>query len=229
MNTDLIKRKKNLPLSTKSGLRDKRKESSDKKQIQTDVLAALRDGSHDAYAEVYLHYYKPLCDFLTALTRSREAAEDIAHDVFIAVWENRCKLDPGQGIQRYLYNIAKRQAMRYFRNRKRETDFLQHSGLQSDTDFTPEDMMAAKDIGALVETAQSQMPRIRGRIFGMHYDEELSYNHIADKLDMNKATVANHLTNAKKYLRKIIVLSVLAPFLRYQAEAFMFSDMVTGI
>jgi len=178
-------------------------------QASPEVLTALSQGNHDAYVEIYSHYRGPVGEFLHALTGSHEVAEDITHDVFVVVWENRRKLDPAQGIHRYLYAVAKNLMMRYFRRQKNDGNYLEYRGLQSMEDIAPEELVAAKEIDALVGMAVSRMPRIRGQIFAMYYNNGMDYGQIADKLGINKATVANHLTNAKNDIRKILALFVL--------------------
>jgi len=178
-------------------------------QASPEVLTALREGSHDAYTEIYAHYRGPVSNFIHVLTGSQQAAEDIAHDVFICVWENRTKLDPAQGIHRYLYAIAKNLSMRYFRRQKSDGNYKEYRAWQSAEDIPAEDLMAAKQIEALIEITVSMMPCTRRQIFRMFYHEGLNYLQIADKLEMNRATVANHLTNAKKDIRKVLALLTL--------------------
>ena len=201
MNSNLLKQEFNLPLI------DGRKVCNENVrgyQTSPEVLTALRHGNHDAYVEIYTHYQKPICNFIHALIGSHETAEDITHDVFISVWENRKKIKPEQGIHRYLFTIAKHLAMRYFRQKKNENNYYEYNGQQSMEYTSPDELLIAKEADALVDMAISRMPRIRKQIFEMYYKENLSYRQIADKLRVNKATVANHLTNAKYNLRKIL-------------------------
>jgi len=183
--------------------------NSDETEIATEVLVELRRGNHGAYDEVYAHYQRPVCDFINALTRSQIFAEDITHDVFIAVWENREKLEPGLGIHRYLYTVARNRVMRYFRQKKAEGNYLGHVGQQTLEVLASDEIIFAKETYNLIRTAISRMPCIRGRIFTMHYFEGLNYEQIAERLEMNKATVANHLTNARNDIRKMLMLYAL--------------------
>ena len=174
-------------------------------QPSIEVLTALSQGSHEAYSEIYLHYQKPVCNFIYALTHSREDAEDITHEVFINVWKNCRKLAPEEGINRYLFAIAKNLVMRYFRQKKIESNYLQYSRQQSvQSDIFSDELLLLEETGASIEMVMSRMPRIRKQIFEMYYKGGLSYDRIADKLGMNKATVANHLSNAKNDIRKVI-------------------------
>ena len=170
------------------------------------LLSALQRGSQEAYAHIYAHYRKPLYDFLHALTRSHEVAEDITHNVFIGVWENRDKLDPSQGVRRYLFTLAKHMAMHHFRRKRVEHEHFKYAWLQAIQDIVPEELSLAKEIDLLIDVAISQMPRIRRQIFVMFYKSGLNYAQIADRMEMNKATVANHLTRAKNDIRKMVLL-----------------------
>ena len=55
--------------------------------VTVELLEALRDGDHEAYKTVYLHYRGPIENFLYKLLRSREEAEEIAQHVFMTLWE----------------------------------------------------------------------------------------------------------------------------------------------
>ena len=177
-------------------------------QASPEILVALCHGNHEAYTEIYAHYRKPVYNFIFALTDSYETAEDITHDVFICIWENRKKLEPDQGIRRYLFAVAKHLAMRYFRQKKNENNYIEYRGLQSMEDIPSDELLFVKEADTLIDTAISRMPRIRKQIFKMYYEEELSYDQISDMLGMNKATVANHLTNAKNNIRNALMLLV---------------------
>jgi RNA polymerase sigma-70 factor (ECF subfamily) len=172
--------------------------------VSPELLIALRQGNHEAFAEVYSHYRKSVYGFLSALIRSHEIAEDITHNVFIGVWENRAKLDPAQGIHRYLFTVAKYMAMHYFRRKRIENNHFHYAWIQTVQDIVPEEVLFAKEADLLVDVAISKMPHTRKQIFVMYYKGGFNYTQIAQALDMKKATVANHLTHAKNDIRKML-------------------------
>ena len=196
---------KNLPPMKKEELNRKRQGNiNSDNQITPAILMALRQGDHNAYEEIYLRYYKSIVHFTNALIRSSEDAEDIAHDIFISVWENRKNLNPEQCIRSYLFAAAKHLAMRYFRKKKSESNYLLYCGQQSREESSADQALSLKEVEMLTQQAISQMPPIRKKIFWMYYHENLRYDQIADKLNMNKATVANHLSHAKKDIRRVL-------------------------
>ena len=176
-------------------------------RVSPQLIVALRHGNHDAYAQIYTHYRRPLYDFLHKLTRSHETAEDITHNVFIVLWENRKKLDQTQGIRRYLFTVAKNMAMRYFRLKKVEDNHFKYMWLHVIQEMAPEELLMSKEADLLVDVAISRMPSTRRNIFVMYYKSGLDYTQIADKMGMNKATVANHLSQAKNDIRQMFKIT----------------------
>ena len=86
--------------------------------VTVELLEALRDGDHEAYKTVYLHYRGPIENFLYKLLRSREEAEEIAQHVFMTLWERRAELDPSKNIRTLLYTIARNAVVNLFKRQR---------------------------------------------------------------------------------------------------------------
>lgn len=95
--------------------------------VTVELLEALRDGDHEAYKTVYLHYRGPIENFLYKLLRSREEAEEIAQHVFMTLWERRAELDPSKNIRTLLYTIARNAVVNLF---KRQRVFEKYQKMQ---------------------------------------------------------------------------------------------------
>ena len=167
---------------------------------------AIKQEDHTTFTQIYTHYQKPLYNFLHSLTRSHEVAEDITHNVFAELWEHREQIDYSREIRGYLFRVAHKMAMRHYRQRKIANNHFTYKWMQSIEDIAPEELLFAKEADLLVEVAISKMPKKRQQIFGLFYKEGMSYDLIASTLQINKATVANHLTHAKNDIRKILNL-----------------------
>lgn len=72
------------------------------------------------------------------------------------------------------------------------------------TDFTIEEDIFAREIQLLVELTISKMPAQRKRIYIMSRVDCLKNDEIAEKLNISKKTVENHLNLALKEIRKSI-------------------------
>lgn len=177
-----------------------------------DDLEALRKGDHRAYDKIYLRWRKPLFGFLYALMRSKDDAEDITQDVFINIWENRQKIDPSKNIKYYLYLIAKQSALKYFRKKKVHDGYVAYQKNNEFESFGSEEIVIAKELELLKDLALSRMPVYRRNIYKLNYEDGLSNEQIAQKLDISKETVYSQLSLARKQLKEIITMTVLLFF-----------------
>ena len=71
------------------------------------------------------------------------------------------------------------------------------------SDLIEEDIYA-KELSLLIDIAIEQMPEQRRRIFKMSRKDGLSNEEISLKLEINKRTVENHITQALADLREIL-------------------------
>ncbi len=172
--------------------------------ISAATLRALRESEEWAYDEVYKRYALPLKDFLTALIRNEEDAKEINHDIFLSLWTDRAKIVPERGIRGFLYMRAKNLAMNYFDHAKvvqKYADFIKR-----DIDFgdAPDQHLISNEARILIEIALRGMTEQRQTIFKMRYEEGLSIDEIALRLNLGKSTVKNNLTMITKALREVL-------------------------
>jgi RNA polymerase sigma-70 factor (ECF subfamily) len=67
-----------------------------------------------------------------------------------------------------------------------------------------EENIYAKELEMLIDIAIEQMPKQRKRVYKMSRKEGLTNDEIAERLQINKRTVENHLSQALSELRKLI-------------------------
>ena len=53
------------------------------------ILQLLRHGDHHAFAQIYNQYWKTLLQMAWNHTKDQSLAEDILHEVFLKLWDNR--------------------------------------------------------------------------------------------------------------------------------------------
>lgn len=173
------------------------------------TLTALRMGDHEAYKKVYLHYIDPVVEFLKMLTKSDGDAEEIAQEVFVSLWEKRSKIDPKKNIRGYIYTYARNAVLNYFKHKKVEDKYLHFTENEARSYESSDDLMVARETELLIRIAIDRMPSRRKEIFEMSRFEGLSNEEIAERLDISKNTVENHLTHANRDIRKLLHLFLL--------------------
>lgn len=169
------------------------------------TLEALNKGDHKAYEDIYVHYVSSVKNFLTLLTRSEEAGEEITQEVFVTLWEKREQVDPGKNISGYLYTIAKNYALKYFNKNKQLRSEELTAADNPDYNGIPDEIYIKKEKELLVEITVAKMPAQRRKIYEMSRREGLSNSEIAERLNISKNTVENHITAALKDIREVVL------------------------
>ncbi len=66
------------------------------------LVAALKIDSHEAFVQIFRHYYPDLVMFASRFILDRETCEDIVQEVFVKIWSNRKILEIRTSLRTYL-------------------------------------------------------------------------------------------------------------------------------
>ncbi|MBS7565170.1 RNA polymerase sigma-70 factor [Mucilaginibacter sp. Bleaf8] len=182
-----------------------RKTSVYRPAVNADVLAAFIAGDETAFRIVYEENFKKLYIFSFKFLKNKEQAEEVVNDAFLNVWINREKIDPQLPIAPYLYTVTKRLALNVLRqiaNSQKAIDDLWKTIEQQSNET--EDLVFLKDLQKFADSKISVLPPQQQQIFRLSRNEGLNYEQIAEKLNISKNTVRNHMALALKTLRSEI-------------------------
>src|SRR5579862_4970875 len=70
------------------------------------LMLQFQGGSRDAFEELFARYREPLYGFFLRRLDSRERAEDLAQETFLAVIRATARYEPRSLVRTYLYGIA---------------------------------------------------------------------------------------------------------------------------
>lgn len=167
------------------------------------LLEKLSVGELRAFDSLYIKYSARVMEFALRLTKSREEAEDITHNVFLKIWEGRELISKADSFKNYLFRMVKNEIFNTFKKSN-----LKFRIEQLPSYFKTEELsniIDVNDLNMLISLAIEKMPLERKQIFKMSRYEELSYKEIADKLEISPKTVQYHISKALSDLRKVVV------------------------
>ena len=160
------------------------------------ILKKLRDGDSEALDILYLRYASKVRDFAFRLLKDRTDAEDVTHDIFLKIWEQR----RGNAI----FNA--------YKHRQVESKYQAETGAaESPAAPQADESVSTDDLLEMIDLAVRNMPEQRRRVFCMSRYENMSYNDIAEALNISPKTVQYHISGALAELRKL--LSAMAFFI----------------
>lgn len=176
------------------------------------ILSNLQRGDYAAFDALYMRYAPHVEAFAFCMLKNKSEAEDLAHDIFLKIWENKASLAPIKSFRSYLFKMTKNAIFDIYSHKNVRTRYEQQ--ITHIDDLVTEDVsarIASEDLLMLINLAVEQMPEQRQRIFRMSRYEGLSYHDIAQQTGTSVKTVEYHIHTALAELKKIV--GILALFI----------------
>lgn len=168
------------------------------------ALKKLQAGDEQAlcwFIDRYTAYVSTIVHSVIGAVLSRADVEEVTADVFLALWQNREKVQPGK-CKAYLSALARNTALNRLRQRRQELP------LEDDritiTVSAPEQAYTRKELAALVRQSVQALPWPDREIFLRHYYYCQRVKEIADALGMKESTVKTRLCRGRELLRRSI-------------------------
>lgn len=176
---------------------------SSKVEVSGAVISGLIEGDEAAFRSIYDQLHRRIFQLLTSLVKEPEQAEELLQETFVCLWVNREKLDPRQPLYPYVYLTARRLAIDHFRKRMTEEKAKRSLKLElEDVSYETDELIDAADLYRFAEEAIRTLPRQQQTVFMLSRQQGLSYDEIAEQLEISPNTVKNHLVSALKTLKR---------------------------
>jgi RNA polymerase sigma factor (sigma-70 family) len=138
-------------------------------------------------------------ELCAALTRDRDAAEDLAQETLLEAWRNREKLHDASGADRWLAAIARNVCLRWARRRGRELPVA-----PADEAATVIAELDRPELESLLERALSLLPPATRDVLVHHYVDGSSHAEIAARLGVSEAAVSMRISRGRAVLRRLL-------------------------
>lgn len=153
-----------------------------------------------AFKQLFDEYFDAIRSFIFYRCGDRDAAADIAQDVFMRVWEKREQLTPDH-LKSLLYKIANDLVISNYRKGESRLDFEQSMTYRKGESLSPEEEMQYKETTAKFAKALEQMAESQRTVFLMSRNDELKYHEIAERLEISVKAVEKRMSAALQHLR----------------------------
>ena len=173
------------------------------------LIAAIRDGSREAFDEMCGRYYAPLTAYARLFLHGNWA-QDVVQDVFVNVWSRREGLDPDQSLYGYLLRSVYNQSVNYVNKNRHAGNYRSYyqERIESigytyyDPDRNPViEKLYSQELRASINEAVGALPEKCREVFTMSYLQGFSHREISEQLGIAQSTVENHIYLALKALR----------------------------
>jgi RNA polymerase sigma-70 factor (ECF subfamily) len=198
-------------------------------QEEAAIVAELKAGSEAAYAWLIGEFQQPVYGLVYRIVNDPADAADTTQDVFLKVFRGMKQFHGESSLKTWIYRIALHEAANrrrwWFRHKARETSIepVESEGTGpgenamqmalTDRADSPFDRIAHHEVQRRVEQELQKLAEPYRTTLILRDLEEMSYEEIAEVLEISLGTVKSRLTRAREALRQR-----LAPYVREVAD-----------
>ena len=179
--------------------------------MEKQVWEQISGGDQDAYARLYVFYYKQLYNYGRKFTSDAALLEDALQEALLAVWTGRTRLLQVGKPHTYLFS-----SFRYILyNKLRQANRVRHleETDAGEPDFGVEQILIRQDIESgvrqrLEQAIRTLTSRQREAIF-LRFYEGLSYEEVAEVMDISVKATYKIMSRALLQLKQTLSLPIL--------------------
>jgi RNA polymerase sigma-70 factor, ECF subfamily len=165
---------------------------------ETLTICRAQSGDREAFGELVRFYHEGMVNMVYRMCGDPSLADDAAQMAFIRAWEHLADYQPRFAFRNWLYRIAVNAALDLLRREKPAEDF-DALALASNSERV-EAQIEKKQRNELVRRAVLALPAASRAVLVLREYEGLSYQEIAQVLDIPNGTVMSRLSYARTRL-----------------------------
>lgn len=171
-------------------------------EIASELILRLKQGEEPAFRAIYDTLHERIFRMVQSLVKDSAKTEEIVQDAFVALWLNRDRLDAQRSLYPYVYQTAKRLAIDHFRRHTLENKVLNQLPHVADRQTqNTEEAIAYSELNHFADETIRRLPKQQQAVYMMSREQGLSYEEIADQLQISPNTVRNHMVSALKSIK----------------------------
>ena len=175
-----------------------------------ELIAGARKGDEAAYRVLLERYEHAVFNICLRMVRNREEAEDLAQEAFMKVFSMLERYNPAYAFSSWLFKITSNLCIDTIRKRRIETlpmdqpvqsESGEYARQYESPDDDPEDVLVKSEkMKQLSEAVDGLPPHYKVMIL-LRHQEDLSYEEIAECLDVPLGTVKARIHRAREMLK----------------------------
>ncbi|HEY8389278.1 MAG TPA: RNA polymerase sigma-70 factor [Parasegetibacter sp.] len=175
-----------------------------KLKTEEELLKEIAEGNEIAFATIFHRYKSSLYSFALKITKSAEAAEELVQECFVKLWSGRSNLREVDNATRYIHMIVKNASLDHLRKLALDSKIQQKFEQGQNVDNSALNNMDLSETRKMIRQALKLLSPHQRQVFEMSRFKGMSYNEIAETLNISPNTVRNHLVKSLKMIRNYL-------------------------
>jgi RNA polymerase sigma factor (sigma-70 family) len=177
------------------------------------VIRRCKRGEEDAFAQILERYRAPIYNLCYRMTRNPEDARDLGQEIFIKVFSLLDRYDEEYAFSSWLFRIATNHCIDHLRRNRLRFLSLERDGGYDDEEAEmqipdpgprPDVKLQRREAVERLEEVIAELPPHYRVITLLRHDQELSYEEIAEVLDLPLGTVKARIHRARNMIQQIL-------------------------
>jgi RNA polymerase sigma-70 factor (ECF subfamily) len=174
--------------------------------VEADLLGKAQGGNLFAFEEIVRRYQRRVYGVAYRIVRRRDVADDVTQETFIRAWEKLSSYDVSRPFGPWVCRIAANLAVNHVRSPlAREQELPEGHGESSSPAPGPLQGVLDAEAQRVLAEALAGLPREQRAVFVLRVNEEMSYQEIAEALQLSIGTVMSRLHRAREKLREALL------------------------
>ena len=177
------------------------------------VIEATKNKSERAYGELMDRYRDSIYFMLLKMVNNKDDADDLTIEAFGKAFKKLDQYTPNYAFSTWLFKIASNNCIDFIRRKKKNTFSMSKTmegeeGVEMEMDVKSDDLdpeqayMQDQKVEMLHQVVDKLKPRYR-QLVELRYFKEMSYEEIADEMQIPIGTVKAQLFRAREFLVQI--------------------------
>ena len=178
---------------------------------EKELITKAKKGDRDAFGQLVLTHQNKVYSLCVHMLNSREEAEDLAQEAFLKAWRSLDSFHEESSFATWMHRLTTNLCLDHLRKQSRrqnvsvavslddeEAVFAEPADLNSD----PQRELERKERQKALEKGLKELPEHHRRALVMREVSGMSYQEIADALELDLGTVKSRIARAREALRK---------------------------
>ena len=171
------------------------------------LIASCLGGDQTAWEEIVRQHRRKVFNIAYKFTGRHDEAEDLTQDVFLKIFKSLHTFDRRANFQTWLVSVSRNLCIDHYRSVRKERETIDRD--VDAGELTPAapgqnayQALEQADRVELLRKAMAELPESLRRAVIMHDLKELSYQEIADQLNLPEGTVKSRINRGRTELAR---------------------------
>ena len=170
------------------------------------LVKSCLQGDMGSFGELVRRYQKQVYSLAYRLTNDAEEAMDLSQEVFLKIYQVLERYDDTRPFFPWMYKVASNVCYSLLRKKPQESvpleKVIEFTPLIPKIESQPEDYYESREIQQLVQRAIAELPEKYRVPLVLRFLEDLTYQQIAEVMELPVSTIETRLYRGKALLQK---------------------------